>query len=171
MGGGLRVRPEQTGDEDAIHDVTARAFETMPFSSGTEPAIIRALRASGDLALSLVAEQDDQIVGHVAFSSIAIDGVPDDWFGLGPISVLPELQRQGIGKRMIQEGLERLKQIGAKGCALIGAPEVYRSSGFTSDGSLSYAGVDPKYVQWITLRGNAREGEITFAPAFDVEGG
>ncbi|MCJ8519472.1 putative acetyltransferase [Pseudorhizobium tarimense] len=169
MADGPRIRPERPGDEDAIHDLTARAFETMPFSSGTEPAIIRALRTSGDLVLSLVAEQDGAIVGHVAFSSITIDDTWDHWFGLGPISVLPELQRQGIGKRMIQEGLERLKQRGAKGCALVGAPEVYRSSSFTSDGSLRYAGVDPKYVQWVVFHGDAPEGELTFAPAFDVK--
>ncbi len=165
----VHIRPEREGDEDAIYDLTAQAFETMPFSSGSEPAIIHALRASGDLALSLIAEQDGRIVGHVAFSPVTIDGVFDGWFGLGPISVLPEVQRQGIGKRLIREGLDQLKGRHAKGCALIGAPEVYRGSGFTNDGSLVYEGVDANYVQWIAFAGERPSGHLGFAPAFGVK--
>jgi putative acetyltransferase len=165
----IHIRPERPGDEDAIHELTARAFETMPYSSGTEAAIIRALRASGDLALSLVAEQDGQVAGHVAFSPVRIDDISAGWFGLGPISVMPELQRQGIGKRLIRVGLDRLTERDAKGCALIGAPEVYRSSGFTNDGSLTYDGVDGTYVQWVVLSGRRPSGRLSFAPAFDVE--
>lgn len=165
----LHIRPERPGDEDAIHALTARAFETMPFSSGTEPAIIRALRGSGNLALSLVAEQDGRVVGHVAFSPVRIGDVSDGWFGLGPIFVMPELQRHGIGKLLIREGLDRLKERNAKGCALIGDPDVYRSSGFTSDGALVYEGVDAKYVQWIAFSDEEPRGHLTFAPAFDVK--
>ena len=167
----LQIRPERPGDEDAIHDLTARAFETMPYSSGTEPAIIRALRASGDLALSLVAEQDGRIIGHVAFCPVGIDGVSDGWFGLGPISVLPEMQRRGIGKRLIHEGLERLKAMQAKGCALIGAPEVYRGSGFVSDGRLTYDGVDSQYVQFRVLAGAPPIGRLDFPPAYGIADG
>lgn len=163
----MEIRDERPGDEDAIHALTAEAFRPMPYSGGTEPAIIRALRASGALTLSLVAVEDGAIVGHVAFSPVSIDGVQDGWFGLGPISVRADRQRQGIGRALIAEGLRRLAEDGARGCVLIGDPAVYRGSGFAS-GRFRYAGLDPRLVQHVVLRGEAPSGEITFAPAFDV---
>ena len=165
----LHIRPERPGDEDAIHALTARACETIPFTSGTHRAFIGGLRGSGNVALSLGAEQDGRVVGHIAFSPVRIGDVSSGWFGLGPISVLPELQKRGIGKLLIREGLDRLKERNAKGCALIGDPDVYRSSGFTSDGALVYEGVDAKYVQWIAFSAEKPSGHLTFARAFDVK--
>lgn len=163
----MEIRDERPGDEDAIHILTAEAFRPMPYSSGTEPAIIRALRASGALTLSLVAVEDGAIVGHVAFSPVAIDGTDEGWFGLGPISVRADRQRQGIGRALIAEGLRRLAERGARGCALIGDPAVYGGSGFTS-GRLRYGDLDPRLVQHVALKGEAPSGELRFAPAFDV---
>lgn len=120
----MKIRGERPADDLAIHELTRVAFEPMPFSSGTEAPIIRALRASGDLTLSLVAEDDGVIVGHIAFSPVTIDGVHAGWFGLGPISVSADRQRQGIGKALIARGLELLRQQGAAGVALIGNPEI-----------------------------------------------
>jgi putative acetyltransferase len=64
----MRIRDEQEDDAAAIRAVTMAAFETMPYSSQTEAAIIEALRAAGALTVSLVAVEDDQVVGHIAFS-------------------------------------------------------------------------------------------------------
>jgi putative acetyltransferase len=164
------IRPERAGDEDAIHELTRVAFATMPYSDGSEPAIIRALRASGNLTLSLVAEEHGEIIGHVAFSPIAVDGVHGGWFGLGPISVKPERQRQGIGRALIARGLQQLKDSGASGCALLGDPAVYRGSGFESDGRLFYEDVDPRFVQRIAFHGSPPEGVLTFAEAFNAAG-
>lgn len=167
----MLIRPERPGDEDAIHDLTVKAFDGAPYSDGSEAPILRALRRSGDLALSLVAEEDGAIIGHIAFSPIAIDGAEDiggDWFGLGPISVAPDRQRQGIGKALIRAGLDWLRNRNAAGCALIGNPDVYRGSGFESDGRLSYGDLDRRYVQRIVLRGPAPVGALKFSPAFDV---
>ena len=166
----LTIRSERPGDEAAIHDLTQAAFATMPYSSGTEGPIIRALRASGDLTLSLVAEDGGKVVGHIAFSPVSIDGEHDGWFGLGPISVSADRQKQGIGKTLIHEGLTRLKAMGAKGCVLIGNPAVYQSSGFESDGQLAYGDLDRKYIQRIVLTGPSPQGAITYSPAFDVTG-
>lgn len=163
----MLIRPERPGDEDAIHDLTVMAFQPMLFSDGSEAPIIRALRSSGDLTLSLVAEEDGTIVGHVAFSPVTIDGVHGGWFGLGPISVKPERQRRGIGTALIREGLEWLKSHGAAGCALIGNPDVYRGSGFESDGLLSYGDLDRRYVQRIVFSGPAPRGILQFSPAFE----
>jgi len=163
----ITIRSESAGDEQAIHDVTAAAFKDHPHSDQSEPFIIERLREQGALTLSLVAEDEGHIVGHVAFSPVSIDGVQDGWFGLGPISVRADRQRQGIGRALIAEGLKRLAEDGARGCVLIGDPAVYRGSGFVS-GRLRYAGLDPRLVQHAVLKGEAPSGEITFAPAFDV---
>lgn len=169
IGRDLLIRTERPGDEDAIHSLTLAAFEAMAFSDGSEASIIRSLRKSGDLALSLVAEENGTIIGHVAFSPVTIDAIHNDWFGLGPISVLPDRQRQGIGKALILKGLDVLKVRGARGCALIGYPEVYAPVGFESDGLLSYGKVDSSYIQRIVLSGPAPSGELRFSPAFEAD--
>lgn len=162
----ITIRPERPGDEDVIHDLTQAAFAPMPHSQGNEGAIIRALRARGELTLSLVAGHDGEIVGHVAFSPVTVDGHHNDWFGLGPISVRPDRQRQGIGRSLIREGLQRLKTEGANGCALIGDPAVYAGAGFANDGQLAYEGVPDIYVQRIVFSGPAPHGLLVFSPAF-----
>jgi len=163
----VQIRPERPTDDDAIHDLTTVAFDPMPFSDGTEAPIIRALRSSGDLTLSLVAEEEGEVVGHVAFSPVTVDGAAAGWYGLGPISVRPDRQRQGIGRALVADGLERLRGIGATGCALIGNPDVYAPMGFTSDGRLTYRGLDPAIVQVVVFSGEAPHGELRFAPAFE----
>lgn len=163
----MQIRTERPADDAAIHELTFAAFAPMPFSSGTEAPIIRGLRRSGYLTLSLVAEEDGEIVGHVAFSPVTIDGVHAGWFGLGPISVRADRQRQGIGKALISRGVELLRQQGAAGVALIGNPEVYSRSGFASDGLLAYGDLDRRIVQRLVLSGLPPCGELKFAPAFD----
>jgi putative acetyltransferase len=78
---------------------------TLPISNQTEQFIIKALRAAGALTLSLVADIDGRVVGHVAFSPVLMSDGTTGWYGLGPVSVLPEYQKQGIGKALINEGL------------------------------------------------------------------
>lgn len=163
----MQIRNERPADDAAIHALTLAAFEPMPFSSGTEAPIIRALREAGELTLSLVAEDDGAIVGHIAFSPVTIEGVHAGWFGLGPISVRHDRQRQGIGKALIARGLELLRAQGAAGVALIGNPEIYGRVGFESDGLLAYGDLDRRLVQRIILSGPAPRGELKFAPAFD----
>lgn len=165
----IRIRPEEPGDADAIHHLTAIAFAPMPFSGGAEPEIIRVLRQAGDLTLSLVAEEDGSIVGHVAFSPVSIGGRHDGWFGLGPISVRPDRQRQGIGRALVDRGLSTLRARGARGCALIGNPDIYRRMGFESDGRLRYANLDARYVQRLVFDGEPPQGDLAFAPAFDLD--
>jgi putative acetyltransferase len=164
----VHIRTEQPADDAAIDELTRAAFEPMPFSSGTEAPIIRALRCSGELTLSLVAEDEGDIVGHIAFSPVTIDGVHAGWFGLGPISVRADRQRQGIGKALIARGLELLRAQGAAGVALIGNPDIYGRVGFESDGRLAYGDLDRRFVQRLVLNGPPPQGELKFAPGFDV---
>ena len=162
----MQIRPERPADEDGIHQLTLDAFAPMWFSSGTEAPIVRALRASGDLTISLVAEEHGEVIGHVAFSPVTIDDAHDGWFGLGPISVRLDRQRAGIGRALVAAGLDELRARGARGCALIGDPQIYGRMGFTS-GGLTHEGVDDAIVQYVVLDGVAPRGVLRFAPAFD----
>ena len=164
----MQLRPERPGDEDAIHDLTVIAFDPMPFSDGSEAPIIRALRDAGDLTLSIVAEDDGEVVGHVAFSPVTVDGEDRGWYGLGPVAVRPDRQREGIGRSLVAAGLEQLRARGARGCALIGNPDVYRPMGFVSDGGLTYRELDPALVQHVVLSGSPPRGELRFSPAFEA---
>lgn len=163
----MEIRPETTADRAAIGRLTTDAFAPKAYSSGTEAAIIDALRQSGDLTLSLVAVENGEIIGHVAFSPVTITNQTGDWYGLGPISVREDRQRQSIGRLLTETGLQMLKETGAHGCALIGDPHIYSRFGFVSDGTLGYGTLDPKYVQWVSFTGNKPSGTIDFAPAFE----
>lgn len=83
----MLIREETEKDIPAIHALLDGAFATAPHSQQTEHLIVDALRKSGQLTLSLVAEQDDEIVGCIAFSPVKINGKACDWFGLGPVAV------------------------------------------------------------------------------------
>lgn len=161
------IRDEQPKDIPAIFTITTNAFAPMPFSSGTEPGIIDALRSEGDLTLSLVALIDDNVVGQITFSPVTINGQHKDYFGLGPVSVAPDHQSKGIGAALINEGLERLKALDAKGCVLVGNPDYYSRFGFKNDETLDYHGLDMKFVQRLTFRGKQDNGALLFAPAFE----
>jgi putative acetyltransferase len=166
----VQIREESEKDIDAISEVTAAAFKCLEVSRHTEQFIIGALRDAGALTLSLVAELEGKVVGHVAFSPVTIsDGTPD-WYALGPISVLPEHQRRGIGKALIWEGLARLKALGAKGCCLVGHPLYYRKFGFINPSGLSCEGVRPEVFFALAFSGNYPQGEVAYHPAFLTSG-
>ena len=160
------IRNETDGDADAITAVTLAAFATLEISQHTEQFIVKALRAAGALTVSLVAELDGRVVGHVAFSPVVLsDGTPD-WHGLGPVSVLPAHQRQGIGKALIRQGLARLQAMGARGCCLVGHPEYYRKFGFRNLDQLAHAGVPPEYFLALSFDGHWPQGTVAFHEAF-----
>ncbi len=163
----MEIRNEQSGDLPAIFQLTTDAFAPMSFSDGTEPAIIDNLRTSGNLTLSLVAVKDGTLVGHVAFSPVSIGSLTNGWYGLGPISVQPALQRKGIGSALINEGLRILRELGADGCALIGDPDYYSRFGFISDGNVQYESLQSRYVQWISFGDRRPNGVLVFSAAFD----
>lgn len=162
----LRIRPETAQDAPAIEAVTRAAFETLAISHHTEQFIVRDLRAEGALAVSLVAELDGRVVGHIAFSPVTVsDGTPG-WYGLGPVSVLPELHRQGIGTALIHAGLSALKGLGARGCCLVGHPEYYGRFGFRNAPGLGLDGVPPEVFFALPFQGAVPQGSVTFHPAF-----
>jgi predicted N-acetyltransferase YhbS len=101
------IRNEIESDIQAISEITKAAFENHPYSNQTEEFIVNALRDANALTISLVAVAGTKIVGHIAFSPVTISDGSLGWYGLGPISVLPELQKQGIGKSLVREACPR----------------------------------------------------------------
>ena len=164
------IRSETDADVNSITEVTVTAFETLAISGHTEQFIIETLRAAGSLTISLVAELDGRVVGHIAFSPVTISDVTRNWYGLGPVSVLPEYQRRGIGKALIEEGLSRLKSLGAKGCCLVGHPEYYRKFGFGNVSGLVIEGVPPEVFFVLSFDGHIPQGTVTFHEAFKADG-
>ena len=112
----IRIRAETPADAQTIEAVTASAFRNAPHSSHSEQHIVNALRTAGKLAVSLVAEADSSIIGHVAISPVSISDGASGWFGLGPISVLPQYQRRGVGSQLMREALRLLRSAGGSGC-------------------------------------------------------
>lgn len=162
----VTIRPEQPSDAAVIHRLTEAAFKDMPFSDGDEQYLVDALRADGDLALSLVAEDTARIVGHIAFSRVAISDGMQDWYDLGPVSVCPELHHRGIGSGLIRRGIADLRTRGAAGIVLLGSPQYYSRFGFVHEPRLRYPGPPPEYFQCLVLVGEMPEGTVTYAPAF-----
>jgi putative acetyltransferase len=160
------VRPERRGDEGAIRGVIEEAFAGHPHSDGREPAIVDQLRAAGDLAESLIAESAGDIVGHVAFSPVVISDGSPGWFGLGPLSVLPSRQSEGIGSGLVWEGFTRLRRLGAQGCVVLGDPEYYARFGFAHSSALTYPGPPPRYFLRLVWGGPRPAGEVRYAAAF-----
>ncbi|MEG3791835.1 N-acetyltransferase [Lysobacter sp. CCNWLW3] len=166
--GAPSIRDERAGDIGAIRAVVAAAFAGHPHSRQTEHHIVDALRAADALSLSLVAERDGEVLGHVAFSPVAIgDGSPG-WYGLGPVAVAPAQQRHGIGRALIEAGLARLRALDAAGCVVAGDPAYYARFGFAANADLRYPGLPPEYFMALPLAGASARGEVAYHAAFDL---
>jgi putative acetyltransferase len=164
------IRSETAADVSAITEVTVAAFKTLEISNHTEHFIIAALRAAKALTVSLVADVDGCVVGHIAFSPVTISDGTSSWYGLGPVSVLPAYQRQGIGKALIREGLSRLKDMNAQGCCLVGHPDYYRKFGFKNMLGLVHEGVPQEVFFVLSFDGHTPQGTIAFHEGFKADG-
>lgn len=166
----IKIRPEEPSEADAIAALTAAAFREAAHGSQVEHLIVAALREAGQLAVSLVAEGGGAIVGHVAVSPVSIDDGSTGWYGLGPISVAPERQRQGIGSLLMQAALKELRGLGAAGCVVLGDPGYYGRFGFRAEPALVLPGVPPEYFQAIAFGDAVPAGRVAYHQAFDIEG-
>ena len=163
------IRDETAEDAGVITEVTVAAFKTLEISNHTEQFIIAALRAAGALTLSLVAEVEGRVIGHIAFSPVTISDGTRNWYGLGPVSVLPAYQRQGVGKALIREGLARLKTMNAQGCCLVGHPDYYRKFGFGNMPGLVLEGVPQEVFFALSFDGQTPQGTVAFHEAFKAD--
>jgi putative acetyltransferase len=121
------VREETPADIPAIF-----AVNRLAFGRAGEAELVDQLRAAGKAALSLVAEDEGEVIGHILFSPARIEtpAGPVAVVGLGPLAVLPGRQRQGVGSALAREGLARLRQAGARLCIVEGSPAYYPRFGF-----------------------------------------
>lgn len=162
------VRPEGPPDVESIRRVNILAFANHPFSRQTEHLIVEALRAADALDISLVADLDGSVVGHIAFSKARIGGESPGWYLLGPVAVLPEFQGRGIGRALVEAGLDALRSRGAGGCVLVGDPAFYTRFGFEQVPGVTCAGVPDAYVLCLRLAGPMPSGPAAHHPAFSV---
>lgn len=164
----MHIMNERPGDADTIHSMTVSAFATVPYGDGSEGRVIDALRAADALTLSLIVVDAGDIIGHVAFSAVAINGRAGPWFCLGPVAVAPERHFQGIGSKLIREGLRQLEAQGAELCVLLGNPAYYKRFGFVHDPALMCGEGQVEAFQRLVLKGEAPVGLVAFHPAFAV---
>jgi putative acetyltransferase len=164
------IRSETISDIGAISKVTIAAFKTLAISNHTEQFIINALRDANALTISLVAEIDGEVAGHIAFSPVSISDGSPNWYGLGPISVLPKYQKQGIGKSLVLKGLSLLKDMGGQGCALVGDPGYYERFGFKNIPDLIYENIPQEVFLVLPFNKNIPQGTVVFHKGFSADG-
>lgn len=163
------IRKELRSDVQGIHEVTVAAFLDAPHSEHTEQFILEALPESGALSISPLAEDNEAIVGHVALSPVVISDGTENWYGLGPISVLPMRQDQYIGSKLMNTAMQELKKINAKGCLVLGEPDYHQRVGFKPIEALSLLGVPPEYFQALVLEGSLPRGRVTYHASFSAK--
>lgn len=163
------LRDERAADRSAIGHVIEAAFAGHPHSDGSEARIVEDLRAAGALAVSLVAVEGGEIVGHVAFSAVQIGAESPGWFALGPLAVVPERQGEGIGIALVKAGLARLVVSGARGCTLVGDPGYYARFGFAHDPGVTCRGIPPEFVLIRAFERSAPAGAIRHHAAFGLD--
>lgn len=162
------IRREKPSDINAIDQVTKAAFASAAYSSGTESFIIKALRANGLLTISLVAEEEGVVIGHVAISPVAISSGDEGWFGLGPVSVIPSRQGSGVGSGLIRAAIGGLKELHAAGCVVLGEPSYYGRFGFSANARLQYPHAPAEYFQVQSFTGQIPEGTVEYDDSFNV---
>ncbi len=172
FGDSLALRPEIPGDLSGIRLVNENAFPTK-----SEADLVDLCRRRGRMALSLAAVQENQVVGHVLFTPVTFDALHSDGrgLGLGPIAVLPEFQRSGIGSRLMRAGLEHVRRLDYGFVVLLGNPAYYSCFGFTPGRtfglSSDYGNGDEFQVLELhpgALAGMA--GKVKYIPEFDETG-
>lgn len=162
----INIRKEKPSDVLSIHEVTVAAFLDAPHTYHTEQFIVKSLRESGALSVSIVAEEEGHVVGHVALSPVTISDGTDNWYGLGPISVIPKKQNKGIGSKLMNAAIQQLKNIKAKGCVLLGDPNYYFRFGFKPEEGLVLPDVPAEYFQALLFQEESPKGVVTYHESF-----
>lgn len=162
------IRDERPADAERIRAVNLAAFETS-----TEADLVEALRRQATPIVSLVAEEDEAIAGHILFSPVTLGSAPGlALMGLAPMAVVPSRHRQGIGSSLVREGLERCRRIEAAAVVVLGHPEYYPRFGFVPAARLALRcgyDVPDEVFMVLELREGALagiSGTIRYHPAF-----
>ncbi|MGH8382995.1 GNAT family N-acetyltransferase [Pseudomonas sp.] len=164
----ITIRNEQPADLDSIERLTEAAFRNEEHSSHTEHLIVNALRKANQLSVSLVAVENGEIIGHVALSPVTVSSGATHWYGLGPISVRPDRQGQGIGSSLIMAALAELQRLGGVGCVVLGEPGYYGRFGFEAHPGLELPGVPHEYFQALSFGSALPTGVVKYHEAFEA---
>ncbi|MCP4391408.1 MAG: N-acetyltransferase [Gammaproteobacteria bacterium] len=122
----MKIRTETSEDHAAVDAVNRAAFE-----SGEEADLVEVLRQQADPCISLVAEANGDVVGHIMFSPATLSADPETRvMGLGPMAVIPQLQRQGFGSALVRAGLEACRRLGYEAVFVLGHAQYYPRFGF-----------------------------------------
>ncbi|QIA64104.1 GNAT family N-acetyltransferase [Vibrio astriarenae] len=164
----MLIRTEAPADMLVIGQLLRDTFETQ-----AEADLVQTLRENGRITLSLVACTDEgQIVGHVLFTPVEIEGHDVTWQGLAPLCVHPEFQKQGIARQLLEEGFDSLAELGYNGCVVLGDPNLYGKFGFESANQHGF------HCQWDVPEGafqikplipgafDGQQGLIRYCPEF-----
>jgi putative acetyltransferase len=157
----MNLRAEQVGDRQAIRDLHAACFPTV-----AEADLVERLHDAGDIAISLVAEEEGRSVGHALFSPVT---APFRALGLAPVAVAEGSRRQGIAARLIEQGLARAKEAGWEGVFVLGEPRYYERFGFSVESAAGFASpYAGPYFMALALQGALphHAGRVDYAPAF-----
>ena len=166
----VAIRDQTEADFAAVHELVIAAFRTLAVASGTEQFIMDALWRNSAATVALVAEDGGVIVGQAAFSKVTVGGQDVGWHGCGPVAVLPERHKQGIGSALMRTGLERLRALGSKGCVVVGDPAYYKRFGFANTPDMFVPDVPPEVFMAIRFAGEMPKGEVKFDEAFEAKG-
>ncbi len=165
----MLIRAEKEGDQDSV-----RAVNTSAFDTSSEADLVDALRQLAQPVVSLVAEENGEVVAHIMFSPVSLSGHPTvKVMGLAPMAVLPVHQRKGIGSALVRAGLDQCKKLGFDAVVVLGHPEYYPRFGFSPARQF---GIDSEYdvpeevfmaleLQLEALSG--KTGKVKYDPAFD----
>lgn len=162
----ITIKTTEPKDFDQVIKVISLAFKPIPYSNHDEDEIVNRLAQAGDLSVDLVAMAGDLVVGFVAASPVTIAGERCDWYGLGPVAVLPEYQRQGIGQQLIEKSLKDLVLMDAEGCVVVGEPAYYQRFGFKTSAMIYYPGTPEGYFMSLLFKQNSKKGVVRYHDAF-----
>ncbi|RNE48183.1 GNAT family N-acetyltransferase [Corynebacterium alimapuense] len=161
------IRRESEADIPAIRDLTSRAFVGKPYSNQQESSIIESLRDADALTFSFMAVKGSSLVGHIAASPVTISNGAVNWLAIGPISVDPQRQGEGIGSQLMRRVLKELREINAGGAVAVGDPTFYQRFGLEHVADLVLPGVDKQYFLAMPLADSAMpSGEVSYHRAF-----
>ena len=172
----ILIRTESPDDHDAIRRVTFEAFSGTQFGHNGEAELIDTLRDKCQRSLSLVAFDNDELVGHVLFTPVVIRNDSDELYGMGlaPLSVLPAHQRRGIGSLLLSAGFERLAASQNLFTVVAGHPDYYQRFGFVPAANFGFShgfkGM-PQEIFFIRTKNpdllrSARGGKVYYRPEF-----
>lgn len=167
------IRQEKRADREAVEALVQAAFAKACHADGNEHELVHALREGTSFIpeLSLVMEKDEQLVGHVLFTKAMVG--KDTILCLAPLSVLPAVQREGIGSALVYEGHRRAKALGYTYSVVLGDPAYYDRFGYQKArlfGIIAPEGIDEDYLMAIKLTEEAPSlcGKLVYAKEFGI---